>query len=51
MNADFFQDDNGFIWLFFCRDIVIREPLIKNNSNTNQSKLKTQTSKEIKEKK
>jgi hypothetical protein len=51
MNVDFFQDDNGFLWLFLCRDIVIREPVIKDNSNTTQSKLKSQPSKEIKEKK
>jgi hypothetical protein len=26
LDADFHQDDNGKIWLFNCKNIIVREP-------------------------
>jgi hypothetical protein len=26
MQADFYQDDNGLIWFYYARKIIVREP-------------------------
>lgn len=31
MNCDFFQDDNGEVWLFHAKDILVR-PQIKSQA-------------------